>query len=54
MSVINKGMSRGYTFSQYLYEFRVILLILAVILGKKVIEIISVYLKNRNKVRVHD
>lgn len=54
VDIINKGRNMGYTFGEYLYEFRVILLILAVILGKKAIEVVSIYLKKRNKVRVHD
>lgn len=54
VDIINKGRNEGYTFLEYLYQFRVILLILAVILGKKVMEIVSINLKNRNKVRVHD
>lgn len=54
VDIINKGRIEGYTFVEYLYQFRVILLILAVILGKKVIEIVSLNLKNRNKVRAHD
>lgn len=49
-SVIMSGIQNHYTAYDYLYEFRIVFLILAVIIGKKIIELIASMISKRKMV----
>lgn len=52
IGVIEKGITSGYTFADYMYEFRLIVMILAVIIIKKGLEIAMNLIRKKRIVKV--